>query len=296
MPHTPVLLNQVVVGLNPQAGETYLDATIGSGGHALAIAQALGPGGRIIGLDQDPSSLAQAKAALSGVACQVDLAQSNFRELDAALAKLGVGEVNLSLFDLGVHSDQFGPSGRGFSFLHDEPLLMSMGEESASGLTARDIVNSWAETDLKNVLVGYGEEQFAAAIAAAIVATRRDQPIETTFQLVKVINSAVPKWYQHKKIHPATKTFQALRLAVNDELDALREGLSQAWLKLAPSGRLGVTSFHSLEARIVKEYFKQLTKGGEGELVNKHAIKPAWAETRENPRSRSAQLRIIKKF
>ncbi len=296
MAHIPVLLHEVITGLAPEAGETYLDATLGSGGHALAIGEILGPSGRIIGLDQDSNSLAKAEEVLKQFSGQADLALSNFRDLDKVLTELKVHKVNRILFDLGVHSDQFGPSGRGFSFMYDEPLLMTMGELREDKLTAKDIVNFWTAADLENVLVGYGEEQFAERIAEQIVKARRDTPIATTFDLVRVIESAVPAWYRHRKLHPATKTFQALRIAVNDELEALKEGLEKAVNVLAPGGRLAVISFHSLEARIVKDYFKSLDQAKAVKLVTKHAVQAKWSETSKNRRARSAQLRIIEKI
>lgn len=296
MAHIPVLLQLVVAHLDPKPGETYLDATLGSGGHAFAIGQIVGKEGRVIALDQDATSLEKGRDALKSLEAQVDFKLANFRNIDTVLAELEVKEVDKILFDLGVHSDQIGSSGRGFSFMYDEPLLMTMGEVTADKLTAGDIVNFWTKEDISNVLTGYGEEQFSESIAEAIVKYRRDTPIKTTFQLVEIIKDAVPAWYKHKKIHPATKTFQALRIAVNDELDALREGLGKAFAALSSGGRLAVISFHSLEAKIVKDFFKTLSKEGAGKLVNKHALRPTWAETRENPRSRSAQLRVIEKI
>lgn len=296
MAHTPVLLQETITGLAVLPGETYLDATVGSGGHALAIGNVLGKEGRVIGLDQDASSIEKARETLSSLLCEVALVQENFRHLDTVLSSLSILQVDRILFDIGVHSDQFGPSGRGFSFMYDEPLLMTMGENKENKLTAKDIVNFWSKADIENVLVGYGEEVHASAIAEAIVKVRRDTPIETTFDLVRVIESAVPAWYKRKKIHPATKTFQALRIAVNDELDALREGLAKGLVALRSGGRMAIITFHSLEARIVKEFCKQVAKEEGGKLITKHAIRPTWTEVKDNRRARSAQLRIIEKI
>ncbi len=296
MAHTPVLLQEVLEILSPQAGEVFLDGTVGSGGHALELSQKLGSTGHLICLDQDQSSLVKAKETLKGVKCKTSFHLANFRHLDKVLAELGLTQVDGILLDLGVHSDQIGPSGRGFSFMHDEPLLMTMKEgPTESDLTAKDVVNSWEEDNLVAILRGFGEETFAPAIAKAIVEARHEKDIETTGELVEIIRGAVPAWYTHKRLHFATRTFQALRLAVNDELGALKEGLTKGWESLAPGGRFGVISFHSLESRLVKNIF--IDKKGEGpNLLTKHAIQATREEELSNPRSRSAELRVIKKI
>ncbi|MDO8183409.1 MAG: 16S rRNA (cytosine(1402)-N(4))-methyltransferase RsmH [bacterium] len=295
MAHTPVLLQSVLDLINPQVGEVVVDGTVGSGGHALALGEAIGLKGRLICLDQDQESLAKARANLASLKCQVDFKLTNFRTLKTVLAELEVKKVAAILLDLGVHSDQLGPSGRGFSFLHDEPLLMTMKADlTPHDLIARDIVNTWEEDNLAAILDGFGEERFAGPIAKAIIIARREYPIESTNQLVQIINKAVPVWYTHKRLHFATRTFQALRLAVNDELPALTEVLPAAWESLAPGGRLAIISFHSLEARLVKNFFRGLKQEGY-ELLTKHAVKPERAEQLANPRSRSAELRVIKK-
>ncbi len=296
MAHTPVLLQAVLETLAPQAGETFLDGTVGSGGHALAIAELLGPTGKLICLDQDESSLTKAKVTLQSAPGSTSFHLANFRHLDKVLAELGLTQVDGILLDLGVHSDQIGPSGRGFSFMHNEPLLMSMKESlSEDDLTAKEIVNNWQEENLEAILKGFGEEGFSAVIAKAIVTARRDKSIETTGELVEIIRSAVPAWYTHKRLHFATRTFQALRLAVNDELGALKEGLVKGWESLAPGGRFGIISFHSLESRLVKNFFREKKREGH-ELLTKHAIQATREEELVNPRSRSAELRVIKKI
>ncbi len=295
MAHTPVLLQSVLDLINPQAGEVVVDGTVGSGGHALALGAAVGLKGRLICLDQDETSLVKARATLAALKCPVDFKLANFRDLPAVLNELGVKQVDAILLDLGVHSDQIGPSGRGFSFLHDEPLLMTMkASPTIADLTAKDVVNTWAESSLVAILEGFGEERLARPIARAIVSTRSEHPIETTFQLVEIIKQAVPAWYTHKRLHFATRTFQALRLAVNDELGALKAVLPVAWEALAPGGRLAVISFHSLESRVVKNFFRGLKQDGYT-LLTKHAVKPEREEELNNPRSRSAELRVIKK-
>jgi 16S rRNA (cytosine1402-N4)-methyltransferase len=297
MTHIPVLLQQTLKHLALTPGERFLDATIGSGGHAKAAAAVLGPKGLIIGLDADAESIARATQTLEIVSTPHLLFQSNFRQLTEAVSKAQVESVDAILFDLGWSSDQMVSSGRGFSFQQDEPLLMTLNNQVApSDVTAAVIVNEWSEETLVTILIGFGEERFAKAIAAGIVAARATKPIKTTFDLVKIINDSVPAWYRHRRINPATKTFQALRIATNDELGALSEALTAAWQSLAPGGRLAVISFHSLEARLVKDYFQQLVASGEGKISTKPVEKASREESLANPRSRSAQLRVIKKI
>ena len=296
MAHTPVLLQAVVTLLDPKPGETFLDGTVGSGGHASALAERLGAKGRLLCLDQDESSLAKAKEALSKVETKTTFHLENFRHVEKVLEAEKVSGVEGILLDLGVHSDQIGPSGRGFSFMHDEPLLMTMKlNPSSSDLTARDVVNDWQEENLAAIIKGFGEERFAESIAKAISIHRREQEIETTGELVEIIRSAVPEWYTHKRLHFATRTFQALRLAVNDELGALKEGLDAGWESLSEGGRFGVISFHSLESRMVKNFFREKKQEGY-ELLTKHAVQATREEELENPRARSAELRVIKKI
>lgn len=292
MAHIPVLLNEVIKALGPVAGETMLDGTVGSGGHALAIGERLGSNGWLIGLDQDTDAITKAKANLAGLDCQVLLIKSNFRHLAKVAAEHKLPPLDGILLDLGIHSDQFERSGRGFSFLRDEPLDMRMGEEAK--VTAAEVVNEWSEASLTDILTGFGEERHAKAIAKAIVARRKIKPIETTFDLIEVIKEAVPAGYTHRRLHFATKTFQALRMAVNEELSALEEVLPQALSVLVPGGRLAIITFHSGEARVVKRHFRTWRASGEGEPTKK-AIKPSREEVLTNPRSRSATLRLFVK-
>lgn len=293
MSHIPVLLQEVVNNLKPQVGETVLDATAGGGGHAKALGKELGESGWLILIDADKDSLTKAVENVSSLTCKVTAIRGNFRRLEALLNEAGVERVDVALFDLGFSSDQLTESGRGFSFLTEEPLLMTLADLPEEGLTAFEIINEWRGNELERILREYGEERHAQAIAEAITTARRDAPIATTRQLAELIRQAVPKGYANARLHPATRTFQALRIAVNQELAALSEGMAAAWSQLAPGGRLGVISFHSLEATIVKNYFKSLVASGEGKLVTKHAIKPEYAEVKKNPRARSAQLRVI---
>ena len=291
--HVPVLLQHVIEGLNLPKGATVVDATVGGAGYTKALCDAVGPRGVVIGLDQDEGALRAAKETLKDVICTLHLVHANFRDVDEALATLGIESVDGIAFDIGLSSTQLEESGRGFSFMRDEPLLMTFREkQDASHFTAKDIVNSWKEDEIANVLTGYAEERNAKKIAKAIVEARRKAPIETTTQLVEVITTALG--YKGGPIHPATRTFQALRIAVNDELGALGEGLAKGYTVLKKGGRMAVVSFHSLEDRKVKEFFKEKEKEGSTRITKK-PIPPDFDEVRRNPRSRSAKLRILEK-
>ncbi len=291
MTHIPVLLQEVVDGLAPRAGETILDCTAGGGGHSEALCLAAGEAGRVICLDADEDAIARSKDRLAKCSCGALFYQTNFRFLDRALAALGVATVHRILFDLGFSSFQLEESGRGFSFQRDEPLAMTFQKESR-GITAERIVNEWGEESIATVIASYGEERRAARIAAAIVAARGVKPIGTTGELVRIIEGAAPR---QGKTHPATKTFQALRIAVNDEFQALTEALPKAFLHLARGGRMAVISFHSMEDRAVKRFFREEAGQKQGILITKKPIIAGDAEREANPRSRSAKLRIIEK-
>jgi 16S rRNA (cytosine1402-N4)-methyltransferase len=288
MAHLPVLLNEVLATLKPTTGETVLDGTVGSGGHALAIGEQLGSIGLLIGLDQDAEAILKATETLKSLSCQVRLIKSNFRHLAIVIAEQKLPPLDGLLLDLGIHSDQLAESGRGFSFQRDEPLDMRMGAEAI--VTAAEVVNDWSEASLTDILLGFGEERHAKAIAKAIVTERKHRPFETTFDLIEVIKQAVPEGYTKRRLHFATKTFQAIRMAVNEELQALDEVMPQALAALAPGGRLAIITFHSGEARIIKRHFRAWRAQGLGE-AGKKALKPTRAEVLENPRSRSATLR-----
>ncbi|MEK7650536.1 MAG: 16S rRNA (cytosine(1402)-N(4))-methyltransferase RsmH [Patescibacteria group bacterium] len=300
MKHDPVLLQEVLTGLNLQAGETVLDATLNRAGHAVELAKQVGKTGTVVGIDADKNAIAEAKINLekANTGAKIILLNSNFRNLAELLEQAGINKLDAALFDLGLSSQQLEESGRGFSFQKlDEKLLMSFSENPE--LTASEVVNHWREETLSDVIYAYGEERFAKRIAREIVAQRQNKKIETVADLLEIIRNAVPAWYRSKarKLHFATKTFQALRIVVNDELGALKAGLDAVWQKLdEKNGRLAVISFHSLEAKIVKDFYKAKAEENSGEILTKHAVKPARAETLQNPRSRSAQLRIIKKI
>ncbi len=293
MSHDPVLLNEVLVGLNLRSGETFLDATLNRGGHSKKLGEALEEGGHLIGIDADSVALGEAKENLSKLKCKKDFLLGNFRNLKSLLNIVGVNKIDAALFDLGLSSQQLAEGERGFSFQLNGPLKMTLGREASDGLTAEEIINNWDEENLITIIKNYGEETFANSIARAIVDHRKLKELKTTFDLVEVIRSAVPHWYQKRRMHFATKTFQALRMTVNDELRTLRDGMEGAWELLTSGGRLAVISFHGLEAKTTKIFFKEKEANGEGRQTPRKAIKPTREEVISNPRSRSANLRIL---
>lgn len=296
MIHKTVLLQEAIDGLNLKAGEVFVDGTLGGGGHTLEVCNRFGDAVVMIGIDLDPLALSRTTKRLFPKTCNLHLVEGSFRDIDKILDKTGFKKADKILLDIGLSSNQFEESGRGFTFQKNEPLLMTFKQDlTEDDLTAREIVNNWDVENIATILQNYGEEQFGWKIAKAIVARRELKPIETTFDLVEIIKVATPKWYSHKKIHPATKTFQALRITVNDEIRSLKDGITKGFERLNPKGRLAVISFHSLEDRVVKQFFKELEKQDLGEMITKKPIIPTKDEVLENPRSRSAKLRIIEK-
>jgi 16S rRNA (cytosine1402-N4)-methyltransferase len=294
--HIPVLLHEVIEGLALKPGATAVDMTLGGGGYANAMCEAVGPTGTIIGLDEDGAAIERALETCRAHLCAKIFVQENFRNLAKVLATHNVTEVHAVVFDLGLSSFQIESSGRGFSFLRDEPLSMMLSDkQNGRPFSAENIINGWEEEVLANIIFGYGEERFSRRIAQAIVEARAKAPIKTTSDLVTVIKAAVPARYTHGPIHPATRTFQALRIAVNDELGALEEGLRAAYTALAKEGRIAAVSFHSLEDRIVKQFFKAKAMEDAATLITKKPTLPAEQEIRSNPRSRSAKLRVLQK-
>lgn len=292
--HQPVLLKEVIILLNIQPGDTILDGTVGGGGHLEKICQTVGEKGVVVGLDQDNTALEKIKNRQ--LPCERYLINENFRNLDKVLDELKIPKVDKIIFDLGLSSDQLDKSERGFSFQKNEPLLMTFKDKlTDSDLTAKEIVNNWDESNLADIIFGYGGEKFAREIAKQICEARKNKSIETTYNLIEIIKKAVPQWRQHKKIHFATKTFQVLRIVVNDEMGALKDGLQKGFSRLNPRGRLAVISFHSIEDRIVKNFFKEKEKIGAGKIVTKKPMVPTDGERQKNPRSRSAKLRVIEK-
>lgn len=285
-------------------GRTYVDGTVGGGGHAREILRASSPDGRLVGIDRDEDALAEARENLKEFGPRVALVKENFRNIRKALTGLGIERVDGVLLDLGVSSFQLDRAGRGFSFRYDAPLDMRM--DTSQELTAKDLVNTMGVDELARVFRDYGEEREAKRIARAIERARSRRPIETTLELSSIVQDAVPKKLQSRKIHPATRVFQALRIAVNDELGSLEEGLRAGFEALGDGGRMAVISFHSLEDRIVKEFFRELSTGcicppripkcvcgrkPRAKLLTRKAVVASEEEVDTNPRSRSAKLR-----
>lgn len=294
--HTPVLLQETIEGLALKEGDRVFEGTVGLGGHSEEIMKLLGTRGVYIGIDEDTIALAHAEERLTSYPCTKIFRWGNFRNIDQLLDDMGYPAVDKILFDIGLSNLQLEGSGRGFSFKRDEPLLMTFQVAPREGaLTAREIINEWAEESLIDIFKGYGEERFAGRIARAIISARETKSIETTGELVGIIENAVPRFARSGKIHPATKVFQALRITVNDELGALREGLAKGFARLTPGGRIAVISFHSLEDRIVKNFFKERANDGSGIMVTKKPVVPRDQEITNNPKSRSAKLRILEK-
>lgn len=293
--HDSVLLKEVLGALSVQKGDTVVDATLGGAGHFAALLAALTEEGVIIGIDADQAAVERAREVYAHDRRPerpvAHLVNDNFRNLSRILHRLNIGYVDAFLFDLGWSGYQISAP-RGFSFQRDEPLLMTYGE---GGETAADILNSASEQDLADIIYTYGEERFARGIARSIVSSRAQKRILTTGELVAAVEQGVPRWYRQRKIHPATKTFQALRIAVNDEIGSLREGLAAALDALAPEGRLAVISFHSIEDRVVKTLLREAVEAGLGTLTPKKPVTPTRSEITENRRARSAKLRVFQR-
>ena len=305
--HKPVLLSECLEALRIRPDGIYVDGTLGRAGHSIEIARRLTTG-RLVCIDQDREAIEAAKERLAPWMDRVTLVRSNFCALDEILRENGIAGADGMLFDLGVSSPQLDDPARGFSYMHDAPLDMRMDERAP--LTAREVVNGWSQEELRRILQDYGEERYASAIARAIVRRREQAPIETTFELVDVIRGAMPAAALREKQHPAKRSFQAIRIAVNGELDVLEPMLQAAARGLRPGGRLAVITFHSLEDRIVKRAMQALAQGctcppefpvcvcGKKPLLKRISRKPITAgaeELRENPRARSAKLRVAER-
>jgi 16S rRNA (cytosine1402-N4)-methyltransferase len=294
--HIPVLLKEVIESLDLHAGEVVVDCNLNRGGHSLAILKKIGPSGTLVGIDLDRDALLEAQKNFQTLPehGRICLMNDNFRNFDKVMDDTGIQEVDKVLFDLGLSSEELDISGRGFTFQKDEPLLMTFhshpGEET---LTAGDILNLWSEETLADIIFFYGDERYARRIAKAIVSARKEKKIETTFDLVEIIRSAVPHSYTVGKTHFATKTFQAIRIATNDEMEALKAALTHAFSFLKKGGRISVITFHSLEDRMVKNFFRNLVQEGLGELLYKKPLAPQRDEVIENPRARSSKLRTL---
>lgn len=306
--HKTVLLHECIEWLNIKPNGIYVDGTLGGAGHSSLIASKLGKDGRLIGIDRDEEALAAAAERLVEYKDKVTLVHGNFREIESILAKQKIEKIDGLLLDLGVSSPQLDEATRGFSYMADAPLDMRMDKNSP--LTAYIVVNEWSESELKKILYEYGEERYAARIASSIVKARNVRPVETTAELTQIIRSAMPSAALREKQHPAKRSFQAIRIAVNDELGALKELLGSVVPLLNETGRLVIISFHSLEDRLVKTAmvsyengcrcppnfpictcgFKQSLK-----VLTRKPITPGEEELSNNPRSRSAKLRVAEK-
>ncbi len=275
MIHKTVLLKESIDNLNILKGEIYLDGTLGSAGHAEYALKVTDGDLKVIGLDRDTEALERSKSRL-GESSNIILRESNYCELDKVLDSLKIEKVNRIMLDLGLSSDQFETSKRGFTFKNDEPLLMTFKKNPIEGdLTAYEIVNTWQEESIADVIYGYGEEKYSRSIARGIVNYRKKKLIETTGELVEIISQSVPAFYRRGRIHPSTRTFQALRIAVNDELNALKRGLAIGFERLEKNGRIAVISFHSLEDRIVKIFNKEKAESSEAKIITKRPVRKA---------------------
>lgn len=305
--HKPVLLDECIQGLHIRPDGIYVDGTLGRAGHSREIAKRLTTG-RLLCIDRDQAAIDAAQERLAPWMDRVTLIHNNFSELGNVLREAGISGVDGMLFDLGVSSPQLDDASRGFSYMHDAPLDMRM--DADAPLTAKEVVNDWSYEELRRILYEYGEERYAPAIAKQIVRTRETAPIETTLELVDCIKSAMPASALREKQHPAKRSFQAIRIAVNGELDALPPMLEAAVEGLNPGGRLAVITFHSLEDRIVKRTMQELAKGcicppefpvcvcgrkPKIKILTRKPIVSGEAELAENPRARSAKLRLAEK-
>ncbi len=306
--HNPVLLDECIEALNIRPEGVYLDGTLGRAGHSREIAKRLTTG-RLICVDRDQAALDAARERLAPWMDRTTLVHSNFDRVDEILDELSLPGIDGMLFDLGVSSPQLDDGSRGFSYMADAPLDMRMDQEE--GVTAADIVNGWPQEELRRIISQYGEERYASQIAGAIVRRREDKPVSTTLELVEIIRGAMPAKALREKQHPAKRTFQAIRIAVNDELACVERMLQRAVPRLDKGGRLAVITFHSLEDRIVKTGLAEFARGctcppdfpvcvcgrkPDIKLVNKKPILPSEQEIEENPRARSAKLRVAEKL
>ena len=306
--HRPVLLNECIQALNIRPEGVYLDGTLGRAGHSREIARRLTTG-RLICVDRDQAALEAAEERLAQWRDRVTLVHSNFDQIDRILNELSLSGADGMLFDLGVSSPQLDDSTRGFSYMADAPLDMRM--DQSGGMTAAEVVNQWPQEELRRILYQYGEERYAPQIAAAIVRRRQDRPIQTTMELVQIVREAMPARALKEKQHPAKRSFQAIRIAVNDELASVDRMLQAAVPRLNPGGRLAVITFHSLEDRIVKQGFQSLARActcppeairctcdriQRFEILTKKPLVPHADELEENPRSRSAKVRAVRRI
>jgi 16S rRNA (cytosine1402-N4)-methyltransferase len=287
------MLGEILEYLSPAPGKTIVDATIGTAGHALEILKKITPGGRVIGIDRDDDALAIARKRLAGSGDAVTLVHGSFSDIGSILERCGVPKADGILFDLGVSSVQLEDPQRGFSFNKEGPLDMRMDKESY--ISAYDLVNNLNEQEISAILWNFGQERWHRRIARLLVRERESSPIATTSQLSDIIFRAIPYKYKHQRIHPATRTFQAVRIAVNRELESLDTAIAKSAELLKSGGRVCVISFHSLEDRIVKWRFREFAAKGIMRIITPKPLIPSWGEVKENPSSRSSKLRVAEK-
>lgn len=301
--HKSVLLNEILEYLNPKPGENFIDATLNGGGHTEAIAEKVGPAGKVLGIEWDSELLKEFKIKIqkSKFKNSIVVVNDSYANIENIAREYNFRPDGI-IFDLGLSSWHYEKSGRGFSFKRDEPLDMrynayrEVKNKNEKVKTAAEIVNTYNSEDLEKIFREYGEEQFSKQISNSIVSARKEKPILTTNNLVKIISASVPEWYKRRKIHFATKIFQALRITVNDELGNVQKGIQAAINVLKPEGRLVVISFHGGEDKLVREIFKDNVKAGKIEWIKKGTIKPKWEEVKNNPRARSAKMKTARKI
>ena len=291
MAHTTVLLHETVAAIHAERAATIIDCTYGAGGHSRAILERLAPDAVLLSIDAD----ATAFIANPATDARHRTLKGNFKDIATLATQAGIATADAILADLGWRTEQFTTGERGFSFTVDEPLAMTYGDPTDYIFTAYDVVNEWEESNLADIIYTYGEERGSRAIAKAIVQARANAPIETSLQLAEIVRSAVGRFYRTSKLDPATKTFQAIRIAVNDELGALTQLLADGYALLAPGGYFAIITFHSLEDRLVKQTFRSFSHDYDALRITKKPITASVAELTENPRARSAKLRIIQK-
>jgi len=292
--HVPVMLGEVIEYLQPKPGGVFIDGTLGMGGHAKAILTKLGSRGQLIGFDKDAKALAAAQENLKDFTEQCHFIHSDYRYMNQVCQDLNISNVDGILLDVGVSSFQMDDVQRGFSIKEDGPLDMRMDQDNP--ITAYDLINSLSEKEISSILKNYGEERWHHSIARHLVEARLKKPVETTKELERIVFSSIPRRKNWQKIHPATRTFQAFRIAVNRELESLEAVLENCVRLLKPGGRLGVIAFHSLEDRIVKHKFRASAKENSGNLIFKKPLRPSDDESQENYRARSARFRVIERI
>lgn len=293
--HIPVMLNEVLEYLNLTPGKIVVDGTLGTGGHSYHILKKILPGGRLIGIDRDSESLKIARQRLSEFGSSVEFVHSSFSDIDGILKNLNINGIDCLLLDLGISSYQLDDPGRGFSFQNEGPLDMRLDQNSY--ISAYDLVNNLNEDEISDILWSFGQERWHNRIARLVVEERQRHPISTTSELANIVVQAIPYRYRHKyyRIHPATRTFQAVRIAVNRELETLEAAINKAVGLLNPGGRICVISFHSLEDRIVKLNFKKFAAEGKLKLITAKPLTPSEQEISENPSARSSKFRVAEK-